>query len=592
MESTPPKEIRMLSRFGACLVCRRRKLRCDATQPQCNRCRATGQTCQYQDAAYRSRIRVLQDRIKEIEAKIREVEQRRGRSNAPSCVSSSSSNNESVIGSSILPEGADHQSSSPASSTNRSLHRQAPDPSPCLDPNILLRRGPSNLSLPGGASRKLLSMFLQRKQISGFELHIGRVVRSFQPGSSEPAVPALFNAMLLLGCHFISEPELQFWENMFYERTKLEIEANIARAHLNDKSKYNPLHHLQAMVMLGQWFYLKGRLLEGHVYVTRATRFAIALGLHELDSRIYGHYVATYKEKSHRGLERWSPRDPIELGEAINLWWSCFLRDYGGTILNGIPPSISLEEITTVWPVALSQYEDTGGSNLPNDNYSVPSIFDPDCFHVVMDVSQATANCILAKSTILTHSAGKLDVERTSGPEVTDEWWARFEKCDRALERFTQSARKAYVNRDVEDVANIALANTAADCAIIQLHAPLADFELDMGAQGDPRGLLSENSPGGYSYVRCMEACRSIALTTAYIKDIDTSYMQMFFGISWTCAARVLEKQIPRLSQNGYMEQVQEMEQQLTLIAKNMERLLLTYPILALQAEYIRELLR
>ncbi|KDN37703.1 hypothetical protein RSAG8_09971, partial [Rhizoctonia solani AG-8 WAC10335] len=88
---------------------------------------------------------------------------------------------------------------------------------------------------------------------------------------------------------------------MFYERTKLEIEANIARAHSNDRSKYNPSHHLQAIVMLGQWLYLKSRLLEGYVYMTRAVWLAVAFGLHDLDSHICGHYIIMNREPSFRG---------------------------------------------------------------------------------------------------------------------------------------------------------------------------------------------------------------------------------------------------------------------------------------------------
>ncbi|CAE6411659.1 unnamed protein product [Rhizoctonia solani] len=397
--------------------------------------------------------------------------------------------------------------------------------------------------------------------------------------------------MLLLGCHFISEPELKLWEEMLYQRTKLEIEGNVARAYLNDRSKYNPLHHLQAMVMLGQWFYLKSRLLEGYVYMTRASRFAVALGLHELDSRIYGHYIVMNREPSCRGVERWSPRDPVELGEAINLWWACIVRDFGGTVLNGLPPSVSLEEIKTVWPVSLFDFEDTNGSELSNDNYSVASLFDPEHFHIVANISQDTASSIVAKATIITYCAGKLDTERISSSEVTDEWCARFEKCDRAIQSFTQSARKAYAGRDIEDIVGIALSHTVVDCGTIQLHGPLADYESDLGAQGDSRGLLTDNSLGGYSYTRCIEACRSIALATAYIEGVDTSYMHMFFGISWSCAAGVLAKQIPRLRQSGYMEQAQEMEQQLVIMVRSMERLLLVYPILVLLAEHLRTLL-
>ncbi|CAE6505568.1 unnamed protein product [Rhizoctonia solani] len=460
--------------------------------------------------------------------------------------------------------------------------------------NILLRRGPFAMSLPGETSRKLLNTFMQRMQVSGFELHMGRIIKNIQPGACEPVVPALYYAMLLLGCHFSPEPELKFWESMFHERTRLELEMNIARAHSGDRSKYNPLHHLQAIVLLGQWFYFKSRLLEAHVYTTHATWFAVTLGLHELDSRIYGHYVVTSQESSHKGVERWRPRDPIELGETINLWWACFERDFGGTLVNGLPATIPPEEVKTVWPVSLSEFEEMSGAELSNDIHSARSLLDLKYLHIVADVSQDTPHCLLAKGVMLTHCAGMLDTERMSSSEVTDEWLERFEVCDRATKIFTESAQKSYAGRDIEEVAIIALAQTAVDCVILQLHAPLVDYELDIGAQGGSRGLLSDNSLGGYSYTRCAEASRSIALTSAYIESrgVDTSYMQLFFGVSWSCAAMVLAKQIPRLRQSGYTAQAQEMEQQLAVMARNMERLLLAYPVLALQAEQLRALLR
>lgn len=75
------------------------------------------------------------------------------------------------------------------------------------------------------------------------------------------------------------------------------------------------------MVMLGVYYYFKGRLLEGHVHTSHATRFAVALGVHQLNSRIFRQDLTTHQAKRTYGIERWCPRDSIELGEAINVWW-------------------------------------------------------------------------------------------------------------------------------------------------------------------------------------------------------------------------------------------------------------------------------
>ncbi|KAH7334905.1 hypothetical protein B0J17DRAFT_93988 [Rhizoctonia solani] len=123
MDSAPPTEVHTLSRFGACLVCRRRKLRCDATQPECGRCRSTNSTCQYQDPAYRSRTRVLQDHIKELEAKIEEIKHQRRRPSESFCASGSSSHRESTLNSDALSLQSAPQATSLVSIPNGSAHQ-------------------------------------------------------------------------------------------------------------------------------------------------------------------------------------------------------------------------------------------------------------------------------------------------------------------------------------------------------------------------------------------------------------------------------------------------------------------------------------
>lgn len=73
--------------------------------------------------------------------------------------------------------------------------------------------------------------------------------------------------------------------------------------------------------MLGAYYYFKGRLLEGHVHTSQATRFAVALGVHQLNSRIFHPDKVANKVNQVSGTERWYPRDSVELGEAINVWW-------------------------------------------------------------------------------------------------------------------------------------------------------------------------------------------------------------------------------------------------------------------------------
>lgn len=117
-------------------------------------------------------------------------------------------------------------------------------------------------------------------------------------------------------------------------------------------------------------------------------------------------------------------------------------------------------------------------------------------------------------------------------------------------------------------------------CATVQLHSSLAQIELHLGVQGDPRGIQPDGTLGGLSYIRCIEACRGATLAALIIADIDLSYMHMFLGLAWACVIDVLMREVPRLRSNGHWDQAMEKEEQLNIMERSMERLVATYPVL------------
>ncbi|KAF8758736.1 GAL4-like Zn(II)2Cys6 (or C6 zinc) binuclear cluster DNA-binding domain [Rhizoctonia solani] len=543
------------------------------------------------------------DRIMELENQIRLIEEQRSSS---STTVSEYSSDESSLRSTTSP-GLSLGSSSPGSS--RDTSRTPITPTKGLGsaddvfPAIVSPSSPSSAysmvdiypdysksTGPDPSSQvvsKLLDTFFQRHSQCGFELHLGRVMRALQPGTPEPLTPVLLNSMLLMGCYFAQEQELKMWENEFFERTKWSIEENITLAHSGGDGKYNSLHHVQAMSMFGLYYYFKGRLLEGHVHTAHATRLAVALGLHKLNSRIFHPGYGAPISKQPFGVTRWRPRDSIELGEAINLWWSCMDTELAGSTLNGLSPCVSLEDdITTVWPRLLSDFE--SGQPLPDDDYSVNSLLDPQTSSIVVSVSRDNVKSLIAKSYILMVWAAKLDIERVANHQGSEEWWIRFERCDQAINQFMMTMPPVRLSRNVEELAYLILVHTAIYCSQLQLHNALAEFELAMGAQRYPNGRNPDGSLGGISYARCNEACRATVLAAAIVADIDLSYMLMFIGIAWVCVAEVLIREIPRLRRSGFSAQALEKEQQLTVIETCMGRLVQTYPVLSLQLQQLQ----
>ncbi|KAG8677999.1 hypothetical protein FRC08_018151, partial [Ceratobasidium sp. 394] len=220
----------VLPRHGACLVCRKRKLKCDATKPECHECLATGRKCQYEDETYRSRTQQLQDRIRELEARIKEAEEKGSSISSKSPSSNSSAGRPTHTSNSPeVPSTSYHPSSSTGGSSGISPPVQSPsnllspNPNPSshgsLSPGrtISERSTGSNHSAPFEPTpeqvKKLLEVFIVRQAQCGFELHTDRIISNLSVGGAEPVIPALLNAMLLLGCHFTEDPSLKHLEN-------------------------------------------------------------------------------------------------------------------------------------------------------------------------------------------------------------------------------------------------------------------------------------------------------------------------------------------------------------------------------------------
>ncbi|KAL7423900.1 hypothetical protein Q5752_001485 [Cryptotrichosporon argae] len=60
-----------LKRGDACLYCRKRRIKCDASKPTCAHCTKLGRACEYDSGKPVSRVKVLEDKVRELEGFIR-----------------------------------------------------------------------------------------------------------------------------------------------------------------------------------------------------------------------------------------------------------------------------------------------------------------------------------------------------------------------------------------------------------------------------------------------------------------------------------------------------------------------------------------
>ncbi|EJD07974.1 uncharacterized protein FOMMEDRAFT_150594 [Fomitiporia mediterranea MF3/22] len=66
-----------LTRGQACIICRRKKMRCDGARPFCGPCSLTKKPehCEYTDRQGRTFMEVLEERLRILKTRIRELEE-------------------------------------------------------------------------------------------------------------------------------------------------------------------------------------------------------------------------------------------------------------------------------------------------------------------------------------------------------------------------------------------------------------------------------------------------------------------------------------------------------------------------------------
>jgi hypothetical protein len=136
---------------------------------------------------------------------------------------------------------------------------------------------------------------------------------------------------------------------------------------------------IQAEVLLALYFYCEGRMLEGRYHASAAMSAAVSWKMHEDVATHSSHRVRSSRPgtigvgASMAGLaltanepDRQGPRDALELGERINVFWSAYVLDRCWSVAMDSPPVVMYEGagdggkgliITTPLPRSLEYYE-------------------------------------------------------------------------------------------------------------------------------------------------------------------------------------------------------------------------------------------
>jgi len=197
--------------------------------------------------------------------------------------------------------------------------------------------------VPSNIRDSLIQIFIKYGWQFTLEFNGHRFISSLDLPPTHPHAPhpALLNAIFLNGCIY-SNTTLRRYEAVFYQRTCKELALSLAHA---DRL----FDFIRASALVACYLFGKGRYAAGQNRLSTILRFAMACGLHAIDSL------------SLNVQSRLLPpcADLIELGERINMFWTLFCCDRVASLKTGVPYTISDENITTIWPCPSGYYEDS-----------------------------------------------------------------------------------------------------------------------------------------------------------------------------------------------------------------------------------------
>ncbi|KAH7093823.1 hypothetical protein BKA62DRAFT_722032 [Auriculariales sp. MPI-PUGE-AT-0066] len=291
-----------LARGEACLPCRKKKL------PACDKCLAMGRgsRCEYQDTKYLNAIAALENTVRLLQSRINELESTSIGGAAPSRMSLDRGIFTVPRSLTSLP-----LSSSPEEEVGLRLEW------PYGPPHSQHPRGASNAPVFGDSSLKDLVSHLandpmgqhavdldvSQSLLATFQLHVGqffvpssvsnRLVVSATPDANPLALShsALREAAHAIGAHFSSlsqtpphrgttNGELEEQNPYRVMCAALVVRAeSLVTSYAVQSPARDALHIVQALSLLGELQYIRGRPVDGHRLIGGALRLARALGL-------------------------------------------------------------------------------------------------------------------------------------------------------------------------------------------------------------------------------------------------------------------------------------------------------------------------
>ncbi|KAI0696778.1 hypothetical protein C8T65DRAFT_743467 [Cerioporus squamosus] len=466
---------RPLNRGAACLPCRKLKAKCDGNKPACGRCIANNRPddCEYATGAEVTRSRLLEENIALLESRIKELE-------------SPGEGTPSVQ----LHDPRRHGGMSSAAGPSRLPMPAVAGPSGI--PLYPTSMGPPVAHVPKPTPQEvqmLIQIFMANASQLGFFLNPTRFRRG---GAPHPGNDALMNAVYLWGSRLSNSTGLRARESYFAHC------ATQAASGTTMAQGATVLYTIQAEVLLANYFFTTGRLLEGRYHTLAAVALVTGSRYHLLD---VGRWAETQSDK---------------------MWASAM----------NTPPSICQGgrtniQITTPWPLATAAYEQgmlvPHGGNYTTEDFLRGAVDDSN--EAFSPLAIRAKACALQDRAIYVSSQYRVDMPNRN------EYLARFGALDTLIERYHRQLA-AIGNRSPEDMRELLVARTFTCAAAIQLHSTFSSQQ-----------LMS------WQKTVCVAVAAGRALDVVNVNQV--SHLDPVLAVLWSTICKVLVNELRRVLQSA-----------------------------------------
>ncbi|KIW06955.1 hypothetical protein, variant 1 [Verruconis gallopava] len=536
-EGRPLNETQPKAKRIACVLCRKRKLKCDGARPSCSTCKRLSHDCAYDEVRKKSGpkrgyVKLLEARLQQVETLLKTQEQ---------------------------PESRHAVTTPPSAAASSSAHHAATAPVPApvsmglgTEPPVTM----ADFTMPPAVSRgSAFSNDFVTDTIAFQDSGVGNdfASESFpwemvglgleEPLPAQdtidelhriyfekvhPSCPIIHRARYLATCnlsHQMRPPvalRYAMWTmaasvsdkyeglaEHFYLRTRKYLQADEMRNH---GEGIVSLQHCQAWVIICIYEFKNMYFPRAWQTTGRAVRMAQMLGLHRIDG--FGLDVKQCLPP---------PKDWVEREERRRTFWLAFCEDRYASVGTGWPMTIDERDIMTNLPAS----EEAFLSGNPEQTYSLEQALKPNGASKLSSIGGVIVlSCMFGRNLLHLHRPSPDD----NDDDLNGEFWRRHRRIEGILSHTALALpERLRLPAGLAD-PNAVFMNMSIHTSAICLHQA-AIFKAD-------RHKLPPNV-GSESRVRCVAAAAEIARIMRMLSHLDLSNMNPFLAFCLYVAARV-----------------------------------------------------